>query len=281
MLYFLTVNYYSSELIKKLIDSIDSNGFIYQFIIVNNSSDELLLKQLENSSISILEANKNLGFGSACNLGLNWIYRRDPQAIVWIINPDTYLKPHTFKNVFTFFENYPELSLVGTIIYTQTDEIWFAGGRFISHLGAILSDNLVSSNSEKPYFVCDWVSGCSLLINLSHFPDCPQFDPAYFLYYEDFDFCRRYASQGHQIVITNQLSVIHQPSSITNRNIRQKLKHSTYSYLLTLVRYTNPFIFGVRCLRLFLYALILLPLKPQAALGKLTGIVSYLSSKKR
>jgi hypothetical protein len=56
-----------------------------------------------------------------------------------------------------------------------------------------------------------------------------------------------------------------------------KLRHSTYSYLLTLERYTNPLIFSLRFLRLLLYSLILLIFKPQIALGKLIGIYSYLS----
>jgi GT2 family glycosyltransferase len=115
-----------------------------------------------------------------------------------------------------------------------------------------------------------------MIINLCHFPECPQFDSAYFLYYEDFDFCRRYAARGHQIAITGKLAAVHQSSAVTNRNLRQKFRHSTYSYLLTLKRYTNRPIFLARCLRLFLYALFLLPFKPQTAWGKLEGIVAFL-----
>ncbi len=126
---------------------------------------------------------------------------------------------------------------------------------------------------------CDWVSGCSLLINLRHFSFCPQFDPAYFLYYEDFDFCRRYVSQGHELAITRQLAIIHEPSSITNRNITKKMQHSTYSYLLTLQKYTNPLIFLLRFLRLSLNTLLILPFKPQVAFGKLAGVFSYLKGR--
>jgi GT2 family glycosyltransferase len=96
------------------------------------------------------------------------------------------------------------------------------------------------------------------------------------LYYEDFDFCRRYASHGHSVGLATELSVIHTPSSITDRNQRLKLQHSTYSYLLTLERYTNGLIAPLRLLRIFLVALVLLPANREAALGKLTGILLYL-----
>ncbi|MGQ4649215.1 glycosyltransferase [Lyngbya aestuarii] len=282
MIYLLTVNYYSTSLIAQLIRSIPASLDIpYQILVVNNSPDDWALAKLHAKSLQILEAKTNLGFAKACNLGLEWIYNQDPKAIVWIINPDTYLPENTLEKVPIFFETYPELSLLGTCIYTPNSDIWFAGGQFIPHLGAIVCTNSISPHLEKAYATCDWVSGCSLLINLRHFETCPYFDPDYFLYYEDFDFCRRYANEGHQIAITNRLAIVHQPSSITDRNITKKLQHCTYSYLLTLERYTNKHVFFLRFLRLTLHAITLLLLKPQAAFGKLIGISTYLFSRVR
>ncbi|MEQ9370499.1 MAG: glycosyltransferase family 2 protein [Coleofasciculus chthonoplastes F3-SA18-01] len=277
MIYFLTVNYYSTLLIEQLIRSIPTNLDIsYQIVIVNNSIDDQTLQQLQTPSLQILQAPTNLGFGKACNLGLNWIYTQNANAIVWIINPDTYLPENTLEKAPIFFQTHPDVSILGTLIYTPTGNIWFAGGRFVPKRGAIVSLDLLSCVPEASYISCDWVSGCSLLLNLRHFPTCPQFDPAYFLYYEDFDFCRRYAMQGHQIAITSQLAVIHQPSSITNRHIAQKYQHSTYSYLLTLERYTSKWILLMRFGRLLFHGFILLVLKPKTAFGKLAGIVYYL-----
>lgn len=275
MLYFLTVNYHSTKLIEKLIDSIDGDRSTYRFIIINNSPEDLKLKRIESEYIKIIESEENIGFGSACNLGLSWIYQREPQATVWIINPDAYLQPNSLEDALHLFNNYSPPSILGTLIYTPSGDIWFGGGKFIPYLGEILSEDIISDRLQEPYIQCDWVSGCSMLIKLSHFHTCPQFDRAYFLYYEDFDFCRRYASQGHQIAVTNRLAVIHQPSSITNRNIAIKLKHSTYSYLITLQRYTNRLVFSTRFLRILLNAFILLPLKPQTSLGKISGIIDY------
>ena len=272
----LIVNYYSTDFIARLIRSLPCSQTIrYQIVIVNNSQNDHALQELKDDRILILEAKVNLGFGKACNLGLNWIYAQDPNTIAWIVNPDTYLPENTLEKVPGLFEAYP-VSILGTLIYTPTDEVWFAGGQFIPNLGAILSTNLLGSQLEATCVSSDWVSGCSLLLNLRLFPECPQFDPAYFLYYEDFDFCRRYATMGHQIAITNQLSIVHQPSSIADRNIVKKFQHSTYSYLLTLERYTKKEVFLWRFLRLTLHALILLVIKPQTAFGKLAGVLSYL-----
>ena len=276
MIYFLTVNYYSTNLITKLIGSLSSSpDSNYQVIIINNSLDDNSINDLQSKSTIIIDAEKNLGFGGGCNLGLQWIFNQDKQGIVWIINPDAYLPENTLEKAQLFFNSYQQLSILGTIIYTPEQKIWFAGGRFIPENGAILEVDLLTNN-DTDYINCDWVSGCSIIINLNKFSECPLFDHAYFLYYEDFDFCRRYANQGHLIAITKQLSVIHQPSSITNRNIFKKIRYSTYSYLFTINRYTNKSIFTMKLILQIIKAAMGLIIKPQAALGKIYGICDYM-----
>ncbi|AFZ32609.1 glycosyl transferase [Gloeocapsa sp. PCC 7428] len=276
MIYFLTVNYYSTSLITKLIASIqnDSNTFS-KIVIVNNSVDDLSIQSLQSQAVTILEPGRNLGFGNACNLGLQWIYSQNQNAIVWIINPDAYFIENTQEKVNCFFVTYPEVSILGTVIYTPSNKIWFAGGCFRRTTGTISTQDILS-NSDSAYVQCDWVSGCSLILNCNNFSECPQFDPRYFLYYEDFEFCLRYAQQGHIVAVTKLFQVIHQPSSITNKNIFNKIKYSTYSYLITLEKYTNRFILFLRLMRLIFYAFILIFVKPQVAFGKIYGTILYL-----
>jgi len=279
VIYFITVNYFSSHLITKLIHSIPKNSKCYhQFIIVNNSPDDASLYQMKTDDIIILESETNLGFGRACNLGLNWIYKQDNKATVWLINPDSYLLENALEKATKFLESYSELSILGTTIYKPTEEIWFAGGRFIPKTGTIISETVVKTNLDLAYTDCDWVSGCSMLINFRKFKSCPEFDPAYFLYYEDFDFCLRYANQGHLVVITSNFGVVHQPSSITNRKIFDKFKHSTYSYLLTLERHTKFWVRARRLIRLIFHAIILIFIKPSVGFGKLYGVLLYFKS---
>lgn len=273
MIYFLVVNYYSTSLVAKLVSSLpDSKNIEYKIVIINNSPEDDSINKLKSDAL-IFNAANNLGFGSACNQGLQIIYAEAPQAIVWIINPDAYLLENTLEKVKPFFASHPEISILGTIVHTLTGEVWFAGGRFIPLTGEILTQDLTNTDAE--YVTCEWVTGCSLIINLGKFTECPQFDPAYFLYYEDFDFCRRYADRGHLIAITKQFGVLHQPSSITNKYVFRKIKHSTYSYLLTLDRYTNKLVFILRLFRLICNAFILIAIKPQVAFGKFSGVLLY------
>ncbi|MBD0304915.1 MAG: glycosyltransferase, partial [Tolypothrix sp. T3-bin4] len=118
MIYLLIVNYYSTDFIIRLIHSFSSSQTIpHQIVIINNSPNDHALQELKDDRILILEAKANLGFGKACNLGLNWIYDQDNQAIAWIINPDTYMPETTLEKVPGLFEDYP-VSILGTLIYT-------------------------------------------------------------------------------------------------------------------------------------------------------------------
>ncbi|MEM9540802.1 MAG: glycosyltransferase family 2 protein [Cyanobacteria bacterium P01_E01_bin.42] len=275
-IYLVVVNYNSAHLIERLIQSCLQDFELFsQFIIVNNSPEDRAVEQLRAEKVSILETGQNLGFGNGCNVGLNWVWERDRKAIVWLINPDTVLEENILEKVNEFFSQYRKISILGTTIYTPDRKIWFAGGKYIPSRGAIVEENLLANLGQKPYVHCDWVSGCSLLVNLEKFSVCPQFDPEYFLYYEDFDFCQRYRQAGHQIAISDRIAIVHYPSSITNRNIGKKIEHSTYSYLLTLQKYAPLPIFLFRFLRLLIYSLILLPIKPKISLGKFAGVARY------
>lgn len=276
MIYLITVNYYSAALIAQLLTSIQGQIEVdveYQLIIVNNSPAEDCSK-LAGDRVLILEAGENLGFGGGCNLGLNWVYKRDRAATVWLINPDATLPKNTLNQAIQFCRTHPTLSIIGTIISEPSGKIWFAGGEFVPETGKILASTEFAPE-KADYVETSWVTGCSLLLNLQNFDPCPQFDPAYFLYYEDFDFCRRYAQEGHSVVITAHIQVIHHPSSITSRHPSSTLQHSTFSYLLALERHTSPKVLWYRLSRIVFHAVRVGVVQPQQAIAILKGILHF------
>ncbi|NEQ72109.1 MAG: glycosyltransferase family 2 protein [Okeania sp. SIO2C9] len=273
-MYFLTVNYYSTQLIQKLINSIKLTPKLFQqIVIINNSTDDSSIYQLQNNTTIIINSETNLGYGKACNLGLNWIYNQNPQAIIWLINPDAYLFPNSLEKAHQFLAKNPEFSILGTTVYEPTGKVWFGGGKFIPETGKIIPNEFISKTEKS---TTDWVTGCSMLINFKNFEKCPQFDEDYFLYYEDFDFCRRYAKQGHKIAITQTISVAHQPSSITNKNPELKLEYSIYSYLLSLEKHTTRLVLIYRLIRITIAALISTSINYKIARVKIRAIGKFI-----
>ncbi|MDX2242471.1 MAG: glycosyltransferase family 2 protein [Leptolyngbyaceae cyanobacterium bins.302] len=276
VIYLITVNYDSAELIKTLLASIQPSFEIaHRFVIVNNSPSDRQIHTLATDSVRILEAGNNLGFGGGCNLGLQWVFEQDRRAIVWLINPDTTLQPDSLLKAGNFCRAHPELSIMGTIVREPDGKIWFAGGEFQPENGRIVAIETLPK-FDGDYIETAWVTGCSLLLNLQNFAVCPQFDPDYFLYYEDFDFCHRYAKQGHSIVITNHIQITHQPSSITGRNLALKVQLSTTSYLLALERHTYPTVLLYRLSRILFHALRVSLVEPEKAIAIIKGVLQYL-----
>ena len=283
-IYFLTVNYYCAKLVNRLLESISAAADCpYHLVIVNNSNCDRQSTLLPTENATVIESPTNVGFGRGCNLGLEWIFDRDADALVWLINPDArLLEPISLADVHSFVRKQHSLAILGTTVITDSGEQWFGGGCFDTASGTI-SSQVQDCRNTAPTILqdcvqpCDWVSGCSMLIDLACFDRYPRFDPAFFLYYEDFDFCQRYQSQGYTVAVTHRFAAIHTPSSVTNRNLFDKLNHSTFSYLLVLSRYTSPGVRLWRFLRLCCVAIALLPLKPSAAFGKLYGVARYLS----
>lgn len=277
MIYFLTVNYYSTEFVEKLIASIQQHRKSFcPIVIVNNSPEDTSIDRLKIEEVKILEAGHNLGFGRACNLGLEWIWQQNPQAIVWLINPDAELLENSLISATQFFEQFTEVSILGTTIFDPAGKIWFGGGQFMPNSGKIfVEEALPSPLPSDPYLKMDWVSGCSVLINLKNFTTCPHFDSDYFLYYEDVDLCKRYAKQGHLVGFTPQISIRHHPSSITQKMPDLKCQQSIYSYLLTLEKHAPPLTLLYRLTRISVSALLSLAFNPRLSLNELKGVLNY------
>ena len=272
MINILIVNYSSSFLVDQLIQSIpEPNSDNYKIFIINNSPEDKDIYNLAKKH-SIIDSNSNLGFGKACNLGIKTIAKLDPNGIIWLLNPDTYFPKSCQKDYWNFvcdlWEKHSDISLLGTMISTDQNKIWFSRGVFKKNQGSIQSQSIPFPDMARS----DWISGCSLMINLSKFKIPPYFDPSFFLYYEDFDFCIRYKSQSHKIAVTNQINIIHKVSAITDRNISKKIYYSSCSYIMALYRHTNRFVFLVYLLRFILNTLAFLILRPEIGKAKLKGL---------
>ncbi|NET39027.1 MAG: glycosyltransferase [Cyanothece sp. SIO1E1] len=148
MIYFITVNYYSTELVRKLLTSVTTNAQFeykpgskpeYKLLIINNSPADRAINDLpsEFPHTTVVNAGNNLGFGAGCNLGMQQVYRQDPQALIWLINPDATLEPHAITYICQCFSQTPSLAILGTQIRDQTGDIWFRVGTFNRWTGSL------------------------------------------------------------------------------------------------------------------------------------------------
>lgn len=278
VVYFVTVNYYSCDLIKALLDSISATGSDrYHVVIVNNSPQDTSVNALAGDRITVLTAECNLGFGSGCNLGMEWIYRHDPNSAVWLINPDAQLTLNAVDYVRRCLAADPTIAILGTRICDLDGQLWFSHGRFNPWLGILKHrDDRVNCDPEPVVtHPTHWVSGCSMIFHLPVFDHCPRFDPQFFLDYEDAEISVRYYRLGYRLRITQGALVNHQVSAITLRNQQAKFQHATFSKLYLLHRHASPLALGLNLVYTALKPLMLWFDRPDMATGRWLGLRDF------
>lgn len=279
MIYFITVNYYSTELIKKLIQSIELNiKSNYKVIIVNNSCLDISINQFKDySNVIIFNSEENLGFGRGCNLGINYVYDIDSKALVWLINPDATIHKNAKEYIFECLEQDPSIAILGTKIQDANERIWFSSGDFNDWTGKIKhkADYTENKKTRIGTVKSRWVCGCSLIINLARFEHCPNFDPNYFLYCEDTDLCERYYQRGYHIAITNHILVTHQVSSIIGKDPKNMYSHYTFSRLYFLQQHSTRLGLFIYITYTLIKICLLLPINLPIALGRWNGFKNW------
>ncbi|MEA5391393.1 glycosyltransferase family 2 protein [Cyanobium gracile UHCC 0139] len=285
-IHFITVNYHCGDFIRGLIEAIGSSADdpeSLRFVVVNNSpADRSLREWIDTSSlplpVRLIEAGANLGFGSGCNLGLRHVWQTDRQAVAWLINPDARLDEGAITYVRQCLRDDDLIALLGTRIRDPRGTVWFSHGSFNRWTGQL--GHRFPGDDCRPLPVrtwpTRWISGCSMIFRLGVLRDCPQFDPRYFLDYEDADISERHHRLGYRLRVTQAVLVEHQVSAITQRAPRAKYQHATFSKLYFLHRHATPLALLLNLLYYAVRPLSFCLSDPERARGRWWGLGDYL-----
>ena len=187
-----------------LLDCLKSINKNIKVIIIENSNSfdgkKYLLNKFPN--IDIQCSGSNLGYGAGNNFGLNLI--KTDYAL--ILNPDIVCDKKIFANIQKNLHSFDDFSIIGCqYLY---DKIFIPAGFF---------NKKENENYKKKFFThkqarltkVDWVTGCSMLINLKKFDNKKIFDENYFLFFEEFDLCKSILRNNGKIYSANDLKVHH------------------------------------------------------------------------
>ena len=65
------------------------------------------------------------------------------------------------------------------------------------------------NNNVKSLSKVEWVTGCSMLLNLKKFKKKEIFDQNFFLYFEEFDLCKSIIEEGKNVYTSSKLKIHH------------------------------------------------------------------------
>jgi hypothetical protein len=151
---------------------------------------------------------------------------------VWLLNPDTLVRPGAVRTMTEFMRAHPRAGIVGTLLEERDGTPWPYAFRFPNMLGEIergarlgavsrlLRDHAIPVRMGNQPTQVDWVSGASMLIRATVFDEIGPMDSRYFLYYEETDFCLQARKAGWECWYVPDARVLHiagQSTGLTGR----------------------------------------------------------------
>lgn len=211
----IIVNYNTCTLLYNCLSSIyaHTRGLDFEVIVVDNASVDNSKEFIRShySQIIWIDAGKNLGFGQANNLGVQYA----TGEYLLLLNSDTIL----LNNAVLFFFNYvkthnnEKIGVLGSVLLDKNHDINKSYGQFPSpmselvYIGHKIFHNHAHAKLLQSDLNVDYVIGADMFIKRSLYIDLGGFDPNFFMYYEETDLQYRIAKNGfiRRIIVGPQI----------------------------------------------------------------------------
>jgi GT2 family glycosyltransferase len=225
MISFVIITYNSEKYIKQCLDHILAIKDIpYEIIVVDNDSkdDTKRIVKDEFESVKLIELDRNVGFASGVNIGV----RNAAKDVIFLLNPDAYIKIADLPDCIEYLSS-DHVGPVGPKVINPHDSNRQYSARSFPTLKtgifnrssiftSLIPNNrysmgylnpLVSDDLRQPV---DWVSGCAMIFRKEVFDLVGGFDEAFFVFYEDIDFCYRLDQAGYRAAYSPSVVVSHE-----------------------------------------------------------------------
>lgn len=162
-------------------------------------------------AVTLLEQRANLGGAGGFAAGMTWALEQDCAA-VWLLDGDACPRADALAPLVATLERRPEVGAVGSLIAMAdrpqtTQEL---GGRFAPTTGRpCFLHAFAAVAAPRAAEDVDWVPACSLLARTEAIRRVGTFDPAWFVFGDDLDWCWRLRNAGFRIATAPDSVVFH------------------------------------------------------------------------
>lgn len=208
-------------------------------VVVDNASgddsvavlSQLIAKTAPLSDfVTLVGAEKNGGFSYGNNVGLHhWLAEHEAPDYVLLLNPDTIVRKDALSELVHFMDANAEVGIAGSRLEDPDGTAQCSAFRFpsvASEFAGALAFGPVTrlfsrwtvaqpiSDSARP---TDWVAGASMIIRWKVIHELGMLDEAYFMYFEEVDYCLRakragwpcwYVPTSHVVHLVGQVSQV-------------------------------------------------------------------------
>lgn len=212
------VNYRTGSLVVECLASLAEQRHALRggrVVVVDNASGDQSCDTIRTAIatrgwsnwVELVESRVNGGFSAGNNVAIARIRASDPSfSTVLLLNPDTVARPNALEELLSFMASHAPC-IAGGSIEDGSGSRERSAHRFPSVLGELeaaarlgpLSRRLEKHRprpADDAIGRCDWVSGAWMAISRAVLDTIGPLDEAYFLYFEEVDFCARARCAG-------------------------------------------------------------------------------------
>jgi GT2 family glycosyltransferase len=192
-------------------------------IVVDNGSTDGSVAHLHRAwpEVDVIELEKNLGVAAGNNAGIKRALAAGADYIL-LLNNDADMRPDVIQKLRSALQtgNGAVWAATPKIVYRAApDRIWSAGGKMVWWKG--LNKDRGTGQPDRGQFdqadVVSYANTCCLLIRAEAFHRVGLMDEAYFMYFDDADFCGRVIRAGGRIIYVPEAVVLHDIQASSNR----------------------------------------------------------------
>ena len=226
----IVVNYGSHDLIEANLGTIALDEHDVCVIIVDNFSTQAEREAIRATTSahgwSLVSLDSNRGFGAAVNEGVCEAGRVGCSSVL-LVNPDATVTADVIAELNAQCAREPN-AMIAPRILAPNGAVFFAGAEVLPRDGSIRSRAGALRDGHIPG-AQPWLTAACLAMTRELFGRIGGFDETYFLYWEDVDLSYRAARAGIDLVVRDDLVVVHDEGG-TQGTRRGRAKSDRYYY---------------------------------------------------
>lgn len=277
----LIINYKTSHLIQKLVDSIDENIEISILIVDNASTNETYqeLKLVNDKRLQLLRSEKNLGFTGGVNFGLKHVIETMPHIkYFFLFNPDALSCRGLIASLYQVIQVEQNVAAVSPHILYPDGNPWYSGAMLSLNKGKVYNNPNNVKKPEREYYDVDVFSGCAALFDLQKVIEVGMFNEDLFMYYDEADLSIKLKERGYRIIYMPGLAIFHDVSYTTKNITHLKTYYMTRNKFLVFNK--NMSLYSKVYFMLYEFAYHLKNRRIRNAMYHLKGFYDFVKGKK-
>lgn len=237
-----------SDWIGKALESLQRSTFPVRVVVVDNASTDDTVKTIREfyNEVELLCMPTNLGFAAANNHGIRYSLLQGADYIL-LLNQDAKVEPRMIDSLVTLLEAHPDCGIISPLHLDYQgngiDQLFF---QHIREDMSLVSDAFFWQLQDL--YEVQFVNAAVWLVSQRVFRKVGGFDPLFFMYGEDQDYCRRVLYHGFKIAFSPKAKAYHWHGGSPNKSstlgekciryyaeILHRLKRPGHNFILSLM----------------------------------------------